>query len=189
LDGDCINCGSRCWVCRVGLCARCLHRPWSDDDVAALRALKATGVSHEQVGIRMKRSPGAIQSKCRELGLPRRRHHRQYVPSDEGLVRERLELLAEGWPAGCDRTHAAVLAVLEEADRPLDLVEVHAALGGGVQIAATREKLRECLNENWVVQHGGGNVKRRWSLAETTRTGREIHAANVRHDLEEAAWR
>jgi hypothetical protein len=48
-----------------------LSRPWSDDDVAALRQLWKDGVPVRKLALRFRRSQSAIRGKAVQLGLKR----------------------------------------------------------------------------------------------------------------------
>jgi hypothetical protein len=48
-----------------------LSRPWSDDDVAALRKLWKDGVPVRKLALRFRRSQSAIRGKAVQLGLKR----------------------------------------------------------------------------------------------------------------------
>ena len=48
-----------------------LSRPWSDDDIAALRKLWKDGVPVRKLALRFRRSQSAIRGKAVQLGLKR----------------------------------------------------------------------------------------------------------------------
>jgi hypothetical protein len=48
-----------------------LSRPWSDDDVAALKRLWEDGVPVRKLALRFRRSQSAIRGKAVQLGLKR----------------------------------------------------------------------------------------------------------------------
>jgi hypothetical protein len=48
-----------------------LSRPWSDDDIAALRKLWAEAVPVRKLALRFRRSQSAIRGKAVQLGLKR----------------------------------------------------------------------------------------------------------------------
>jgi hypothetical protein len=48
-----------------------LSRPWSDDDINALRKLWADGVPVRKLALRFRRSQSAIRGKAVQLGLKR----------------------------------------------------------------------------------------------------------------------
>jgi hypothetical protein len=48
-----------------------ISKPWSDDDVAALRQLWAAGVTLQRAALRLKRSQSSVRSKAVQLGLVR----------------------------------------------------------------------------------------------------------------------
>jgi hypothetical protein len=48
-----------------------LSRPWSDDDISALRKLWAEGIPVRKLALRFRRSQSAIRGKAVQLGLNR----------------------------------------------------------------------------------------------------------------------
>ena len=48
-----------------------ISKPWSDDDVAALRQLWESGVTLQRAALRLKRSQSSVRSKAVQLGLVR----------------------------------------------------------------------------------------------------------------------
>jgi hypothetical protein len=48
-----------------------LSRPWSDDDINALRKLWAEGIPVRKLALRFRRSQSAIRGKAVQLGLKR----------------------------------------------------------------------------------------------------------------------
>jgi hypothetical protein len=71
------------------------YRPWSDDDVAQLKRLQASGASPVRAAIALKRSRQYVMDKARGLGLQfmtmRERRKRQ-------ASREAAERIAAGLP-------------------------------------------------------------------------------------------
>jgi hypothetical protein len=71
------------------------YRPWSDDDIAQLKRLQASGASPVRAAIALKRSIQYVKEKARALGLPfitmRERRKRQ-------AGREAAERMAAGLP-------------------------------------------------------------------------------------------
>ena len=61
--------------------------PWTEDEVALFRQLRADGLTMPQISARMNRSEASLDRKLRGLGLPHRTGHFQRVANPKQVKR------------------------------------------------------------------------------------------------------